>query len=130
VAQKDYLDLLVLIQEFGLPPELANETFETFEIQGRHSKIVISYDVSINKQNNSALIKACKEHPLFISSYGTGGATFNYVRIEFWMSMKHKEEDMAIQRDIKVLSQKIFLTQYYNEAKAVENLQRELMSLT
>lgn len=30
----------------------------------------------------------------------------------------------------KVLSQKIFLTQYYNEAKAVENLQRELMSLT
>jgi len=100
VAQKDYLDLLVLIQEFGLPPELANETFETFEIQGRHSKIVISYDVSINKQNYSALIKACKEHPLFISSYGTGGATFNYVRIEFWMSMKHKEEDMAIQRDI------------------------------
>lgn len=97
---KDYLDLLVLIQEFNLPPELANETFETFEIQGRHSKIVISYDVSIRQQNNRALVNACKAHPLFISIYGAGGPNFEHIKIEFWISLEHKEEDLMIQRSI------------------------------
>lgn len=101
---KDYLDLLVLIEEFKLPPELANENFETFEIQGRHSKIVIRYTNSLENYKKGTylpLFNICKAHPLFIDSYGDGGGGEYRINFEFWLSLKHKEEDLLIHQQIR-----------------------------
>lgn len=45
---RDYLDLLILIQEFGLPTNLINDNFTNFEINGRQSEIRIDYNMQIN----------------------------------------------------------------------------------
>ena len=100
--RRDYLDLIVLVQEFGLPPELLNEAFDNFEIHGRQSKVSVAYIPSSDQQEKfiASLLTSCRSHPLYMSYHSHRGVNSNMVYFDFWMSMAHKEEDMAIQRDI------------------------------
>lgn len=92
---RDYLDLLILIQEFGLPTNLVNDNFTNFEINGRQSEIRIDYNMQIN--GVSFPPDSLLQHPLY---KGIRQTKQGYCLL-FWMSLEHKEEDLQIQRSIR-----------------------------
>ena len=91
---RDYLDLLVLIQEFGLPPNLVNDNFTNFEINGRQSEIRIDYKMQLN--NVSFPPDIVLQHPLYKGIHQTMQGYY----LLFWMTLEHKDEDLQIQRSI------------------------------
>lgn len=91
-VHRDYLDLMVLIQEFDLPANLVNADFTGFEIQGRQSEIRIDYKAPGEKY----LPPDYSSHPLYKGIHQTMQGYY----VTFWMSLKHKEEDLHIQQTI------------------------------
>ena len=59
--KQDLIDLYCLIEEFGLPQELASEkSFEYFEINYREGKIFIYFDALLFKNENQRFSCALK----------------------------------------------------------------------